>query len=110
MKTALDSPKYKTNAKDMSKEFKSRSSTPFNTALHYIEHVGKHHSAVFFTSESCRCLLSQLNIDLIGLLFVAFALPLYMTFVVFGKVFSKKTAAASETPKMKKEKESKKEK
>lgn len=108
MRSALDTPKYKTNAKDMSKEFKARASTPFSTALHYIEHVGKHHAATFFSSERCRCLFSQLNVDFIGVLLLLLAIPLYLPFTFVRKLFSRKPAA--EQSKSKKEKESKKEK
>uniref|UniRef100_A0A1I7X363 glucuronosyltransferase n=1 Tax=Heterorhabditis bacteriophora TaxID=37862 RepID=A0A1I7X363_HETBA len=43
MKTVLNSPKYKMIAKDISKEFRSRPSSAFSTALYYIERVGRYH-------------------------------------------------------------------
>ncbi|KAK6744449.1 hypothetical protein RB195_011264 [Necator americanus] len=43
IRTVLEGTKYSTRAKEMSKEFRSRSTSAFATALHYIEHVGRNH-------------------------------------------------------------------
>ncbi|CAD6187583.1 unnamed protein product [Caenorhabditis auriculariae] len=40
MKKVLDGAKYKTTAKEMSKEFRSRPAPPFALLLHNIEHIG----------------------------------------------------------------------
>ncbi|CAB3400887.1 unnamed protein product [Caenorhabditis bovis] len=48
MKKVLDTVKYKTTAKEMSKEFKSRATGPFAAALHTIDHIGRHLSFAFF--------------------------------------------------------------
>ncbi|CAI5454263.1 unnamed protein product [Caenorhabditis angaria] len=48
IKKVLETPKYKTTAKAMSKEFKSRQTSPFAGALHTIDHIGRHHSFAYF--------------------------------------------------------------
>ncbi|CAL2050419.1 unnamed protein product [Caenorhabditis brenneri] len=50
MKKVLESAKYKNTAKEMSKEFKARTTSPFAAALHVIDHVGRHHSYAYMQS------------------------------------------------------------
>ncbi|PAV79093.1 hypothetical protein WR25_03193 isoform A [Diploscapter pachys] len=61
MKAVLEGSKHKTIAKEMSKEFKSRSESPFAKALHYIEHIGRHHSNAYLGSRYIIFIL-KLNI------------------------------------------------
>lgn len=35
----------------MAKEFKSRPASPFETALHFIEHIGRHRAAKFYKPQ-----------------------------------------------------------
>ncbi|KAF1748221.1 hypothetical protein GCK72_024688 [Caenorhabditis remanei] len=47
MKKVLESAKYKNTAKEMSREFRARTTSPFAAALHAIDHVGRHHSYAY---------------------------------------------------------------
>jgi hypothetical protein len=44
----LTNKRFQTSAKDASKEFQHRDESPFEKALHLIEHVGRHRGAKFF--------------------------------------------------------------
>ncbi|KAI1715197.1 UDP-glucoronosyl and UDP-glucosyl transferase domain-containing protein [Ditylenchus destructor] len=60
MKLILDSSRYATVAKDMSKEFRSRPSTPFESALHWIEHMLK-----LSRNEKCKIAILFLEVGVI---------------------------------------------
>ncbi|KIH66772.1 UDP-glucoronosyl and UDP-glucosyl transferase [Ancylostoma duodenale] len=62
MKAVLQGTKYSTVAKEMSKEYRSRSTSAFATALHYIEHVGRHHGSAFFGHSPIHP-IATLNFD-----------------------------------------------
>ncbi|KAK6013991.1 hypothetical protein OSTOST_20664 [Ostertagia ostertagi] len=53
MKSVLQGSKYTKVAKEMSKDFRARPSTPFETALHYIELVGRHRGSGFDGVAAC---------------------------------------------------------
>ncbi|GMT06987.1 hypothetical protein PENTCL1PPCAC_29161 [Pristionchus entomophagus] len=91
MKTVLESAKFKTVAKDMSREFKSRhgKGTVFERALHYIEHVGRHHGAAFYKPKTDSVSpLRQLSIETTLLLLAILGGPLALAFIILTKSIS----------------------
>ncbi|CAI4223106.1 unnamed protein product [Auanema sp. JU1783] len=81
IKSVLESPKYRTKAKDMAKEIKNRGSKPLIRAIHYIEHVARHHKAAFL-EHSTSNLFYTLNLDLYLAIFVV----ILFIFIVFKSI------------------------
>ncbi|KAK6013479.1 hypothetical protein OSTOST_21203 [Ostertagia ostertagi] len=77
MKSVLQGSKYTKVAKEMSKDFRARPSTPFETALHYIELVGRHRGSGFYGVQLVNPLLT-LNLDFLLLTLVAAYLICYL--------------------------------
>ncbi|VDO74418.1 unnamed protein product [Heligmosomoides polygyrus] len=93
MKSVLQGSRYATVAKEMSKEFRRRSTSPFETVLHYIELVGHHRGAAFF-GDKPQHPLSTLNLDF----FVIMLAVLYLIFSCFAqllRVFCSRRAVVS---------------
>ncbi|VDM45714.1 unnamed protein product [Toxocara canis] len=83
IKEVLQNAKYKKTAKDMAREWKQRPQTAFQTALHYIEHVGKHHRAAFFGAPHRPFSWARtLNIDLLLTLFLIIVAPIVIAYKV----------------------------
>uniref|UniRef100_A0A914UPS5 glucuronosyltransferase n=1 Tax=Plectus sambesii TaxID=2011161 RepID=A0A914UPS5_9BILA len=66
----LDNPKYKLAAKEISRSFKDRPVSPFETVLYWIEYVGRHHGAanVKPDADAKGNLFTLLNLDVIVVL------------------------------------------
>ncbi|GMR62015.1 hypothetical protein PMAYCL1PPCAC_32210 [Pristionchus mayeri] len=91
MKTVLDSAKFKTVAKDISREFKARhgKETVFERAMHYIEHVGRHHGAAFIRPKTDLFTpLRQLSFEMTLLLLTMLAGPLALAYIILSKSLS----------------------
>ncbi|EGT52956.1 hypothetical protein CAEBREN_05802 [Caenorhabditis brenneri] len=88
MKKVLESAKYKNTAKEMSKEFKARTTSPFAAALHVIDHVGRHHSYAYM-QPTYQPIYKR--VDFYLLLFIVFfpVLILQKFFGMFFKVSAK---------------------
>lgn len=88
MKKVLESAKYKNTAKEMSKEFKTRTTSPFAAALHVIDHVGRHHSYAYM-QPTFQPIYKR--VDFYLLLFIVFfpVLILQKFFGMFFKVSAK---------------------
>lgn len=80
IKKVLESSKYKNTAKEMSKEFKARTTSPFAAVLHAIDHIGRHHSYAYM-QPAYRPIYKRLDFYLI--LFIVF-LPLLILQKFFG--------------------------
>ncbi|PIC18957.1 hypothetical protein B9Z55_024665 [Caenorhabditis nigoni] len=87
MKKVLESAKYKNTAKEMSKEFKARTTSPFAAALHVIDHVGRHHSFAYM-QPAYQPIYKR--VDFYLLLLIVF-LPVLLLQKLFGFFF--KTSA-----------------
>ncbi|ETN76147.1 hypothetical protein NECAME_03520 [Necator americanus] len=79
--------RYSTRAKEMSKEFRSRSTSAFATALHYIEHVGRNHGSAFLGHTPLHP-LATLNFDLFAVVLLFFYVLLFFTCRLFRLVFN----------------------
>ncbi|KAF8358162.1 ugt-57 [Pristionchus pacificus] len=91
IRTVLDSAKYKTVAKDMAREFKARHGKEivFERAMHYIEHVGRHHAAAFYRPKTDFFTpLRQLSIETTLLLLLILGGPLALAFIILNKSLS----------------------
>lgn len=64
----------------MSREFRARGSTPFDIALHWIEHVGRHKAGTFIRppTQPYR-FIRMLNLDFLIVVAAAIILPLLFT-------------------------------
>uniref|UniRef100_A0A9J2PB87 glucuronosyltransferase n=1 Tax=Ascaris lumbricoides TaxID=6252 RepID=A0A9J2PB87_ASCLU len=81
IKEVLESSKYKTVAKNMAREWKDRPQSAFQTALHYIEHVGRHRRALFIgVPHRSMHWARMMNIDLLAVLFLAATAPLLLAY------------------------------
>ncbi|VDL70730.1 unnamed protein product [Nippostrongylus brasiliensis] len=89
MKTVLRDPKYSMVAKEMSREFRSRSSSPFSTALHFIEFVGRHRGAAFFSDRATHPFVA-LNLDFLFILFSFLFLTFYCISLLIRAVFCRR--------------------
>ncbi|VDM54503.1 unnamed protein product [Angiostrongylus costaricensis] len=76
MKMVLQESKYQMVAKEMSRAFRDRPSTPFDTALHYIGLVGRHHGSAFLGETSVHPLIT-LNFDFFLIVLILFYLISY---------------------------------
>uniref|UniRef100_A0A1I7TB80 UDP-glucuronosyltransferase n=1 Tax=Caenorhabditis tropicalis TaxID=1561998 RepID=A0A1I7TB80_9PELO len=93
MKKVLESAKYKNTAKEMSKEFRARTTTPFSAALHAIDHIGRHHSFAYM-QPAYQPIYKR--VDFYLLLFIVFfpVLILQKFFGMFFKASAKNVQAA----------------
>ncbi|GMT34983.1 hypothetical protein PFISCL1PPCAC_26280, partial [Pristionchus fissidentatus] len=91
MKTVLESAKYKTVAKDMAREFKSRygKGSAFDHAMHYIEHVGRHHGAAFIRPKNnFFSIIRQLSFETTLFILLLLGGPLVLAYVILTKSLS----------------------
>uniref|UniRef100_A0A8R1DQV2 UDP-glucuronosyltransferase n=1 Tax=Caenorhabditis japonica TaxID=281687 RepID=A0A8R1DQV2_CAEJA len=80
MKKVLESSRYKNTAKEMSKEFMARPTKPFASVLHFIDHIGRHHSFAYMQPTFAPI---YKRLDFYLLLLIVF-LPLLILQKVFG--------------------------
>ncbi|CCD83461.1 glucuronosyltransferase [Caenorhabditis elegans] len=79
MKKVLESAKYKNTAKEMSKEFKSRTTSPFAAALHVIDHIGRHHSFAYM-QPAFQPIYTRVDFYLLLLIILLPVIPLHLFF------------------------------
>nr|CDJ89170.1 UDP-glucuronosyl UDP-glucosyltransferase domain containing protein [Haemonchus contortus] len=77
MKSVLQGSRFTKVAKEMSKDFRSRPSTPFEAALHYIEVVGRHRSSGFYGATPVNPLLT-LNLDFLTMILLVTYIVTYL--------------------------------
>uniref|UniRef100_A0A7I4YIF6 UDP-glucuronosyltransferase n=1 Tax=Haemonchus contortus TaxID=6289 RepID=A0A7I4YIF6_HAECO len=77
MKSVLQGSRFTKVAKEMSKDFRSRPSTPFEIALHYIEVVGRHRSSGFYGATPVNPLLT-LNLDFLAMILLVTYIVTYL--------------------------------
>ncbi|KAH7723187.1 UGT-57 protein [Aphelenchoides avenae] len=83
MKDVLENPKYAATARDLSKAYKGRPTTAFDTVLYWVEHIAKHRSAKFLRpppSHGLTKFLRTSNLDFHVIVLSAFALSVFLAY------------------------------